>query len=387
MNEHAAPASGLAGIISLAWPAVTATAFAALPALNHGGVLEWCAFAGVACASFWAVWTVRKNVHHAAIEAEKTRQSTSEHMSSLMRGVLPVWQRHVQLVKGESETAVNALLSSFSAIVTQFDGAGFIGAGGKSSADTQQARINLISCCERDLGPVIDSLACIVASKVELLKLLERVQGLATATSELQDLAGDIGRIAAQTNILAINAAIEAARAGHSGRGFAVIAADVRRLSLDSAEAGKRITQRIGRIGEIAGSMKLTIDAAENISKNDLKAIATSGQMVDEVLRRIREMGTSADRMREQGNEIRAEVENLLVSLQYQDRIHQILDVVEADIGRMQEMVAAPGAQPPAAHEWLGRLGEHYTMDDERSMHAGSKARSGMRAKHEVEFF
>jgi methyl-accepting chemotaxis protein len=382
-NERPTQASRFANPF-LSWAAaVVATGFGSLPLFQRIGMLEISVFSGVAFASCCSAWICRKSCPKKNMaNPEGPIESKFANMGSLLQSVLPVWQRHVETVKRQSETAVNQLLSSFSGIVTRFDAAGFIGASGKASADTQQGTIRLLTSCERELSPVIHSLQRIVTSKLDLMKSLE---SLASATTELQDLASDIGIIAAQTNILAINAAIEAARSGRSGRGFAVIAADMRRLSLVSADTAKRIGKRIGESSE---AMKLALDAAEKASEADIKAIAASEQVIDDVLCHIRTLSKSADAMREQGNEIRTEVERLLYSLQYQDRVHQILEVVEADMARMQQTVAAPDIPIPAVDLWMSGLGQRYSMDDERINHGWvSEGRNMAGNKHNVEFF
>jgi methyl-accepting chemotaxis protein len=90
--------------------------------------------------------------------------------------------------------------------------------------------------------------------------------------------------------------------------------------------------------------------------------------------------------MREKGNIIRADVENLLFSLQYQDRVSQILAVIDEDMRRFREQVGAE--QLPSPEEWLRQLSTNYTMDDERDNHASARSKGRpTKPSEELTFF
>jgi methyl-accepting chemotaxis protein len=198
--------------------------------------------------------------------------------------------------------------------------------------------------------------------------MLASIRHLESETSGLRAMAAEVGSIAAQTNLLAINAAIEAARAGDSGRGFAVVAAEVRKLSQRSADTGSLIATRVADVSAIMGK---TMVEAEESNEHGKLSVAMSGQIVEDVLKHVRKLGASADAMQSAGMVVRGEVEKLLMAMQFQDRISQMLQTVDDDINRMQDALKHMGQNGiPSAEQWMESLGRTYTMENKSTINS-----------------
>jgi methyl-accepting chemotaxis protein len=315
--------------------------------------------------------------------------STSNHdalandVAELMSAVLPVWEKQLETIKTQTETAVNELVNSFVNMVGELDGAGFgavTDVSGHAQNERSASAITLLQLVKRELAPITDSFSRMIKSKDELLVC---IRDLGSSVADMEEMAHEVGLIASQTNLLAINAAIEAARAGVHGRSFAVVAGEVRKLSMMSADMGKRIG---ARINQVSSSMQVVLETASRASVKDNAILEVTGSVVLDVLQHVEAIDDNAENMLEKGKSIRANIEQLLISLQFQDRVSQILGAVSNDMEKMQNTVTHFGYEEmPTPEEWLDALASTYTMEEERQHHRGAMA--VVSSDDEVTFF
>lgn len=128
-------------------------------------------------------------------------------------------------------------------------------------------------------------------------KLGEGMIDLATAAEEIGSITSIIEEISDQTNLLALNAAIEAAGAGAAGKRFAVVAAEVRRLSERTAEA-------TGQIAHLVESVRKRVEVASAISREGTNAMSRGVAQVHEAKGRFQAVFEAVERSRDQVAEI-----------------------------------------------------------------------------------
>lgn len=119
--------------------------------------------------------------------------------------------------------------------------------------------------------------------KTQMATLVATVNSIALNSKEISKITGVIEKIANKTNLLSLNAAIEAARAGDAGRGFAVVADEVGKLAANTADSSQEIAQLIERAVQEAGQALRTVE----IVAEEMQRIEKGASETDAMLYRI----------------------------------------------------------------------------------------------------
>jgi hemerythrin-like metal-binding protein len=129
----------------------------------------------------------------------------------------------------------------------------------------------------------------------------QKVQGLVATVARIGDVVRLITDIAEQTNLLALNATIEAARAGEAGRGFAVVASEVKSLANQTAKATEDIGRQIGEVQssteETVSSIQQITDAVKNINEvasSISAAVEEQGAATAEIVRNVEQASSGS---------------------------------------------------------------------------------------------
>jgi methyl-accepting chemotaxis protein len=153
----------------------------------------------------------------------------------------------------------------------------------QSSSAIEQMLTNIHSVTEtlvRNSGNIVSLAESSEAGRKDLQKVSEDIKEIARESEGLLEINSVMQNIASQTNLLAMNAAIEAAHAGESGQGFAVVADEIRKLAVNSGNQSKTISAVLKKI-------KMSIDTITKSTSIVLERFGIMGQEVEKVSNQV----------------------------------------------------------------------------------------------------
>lgn len=193
-----------------------------------------------------------------------------------------------------------------------------------------------VATTQETMGLFVD--ATVETSHTSML-LVERMDTISKKISDILVSTEDMEDIAKQTNLLALNAAIEAARAGEAGRGFAVVADEVRTLSMRATEFSNQIRDHVGGVHH---ELKQAEQSVSQLAAKDMSFALTSKKQVSNMLDQLDRMnGRTLGVVQELdgiAREVDERVGQAITALQFQDMTSQLLGQLSQHHQRLQHV-------------------------------------------------
>lgn len=215
-----------------------------------------------------------------------------------------------QVVRQQDETVqVASAMSEMTATVSEVANNALGAAGASQDAD---AAVNLGAAAMQRVIQSIESLA------ERLNEVSDSVSSVANDSEEIGDILNVISGIAEQTNLLALNAAIEAARAGEQGRGFAVVADEVRNLASRTHDSTQQIKKMIEKLrSNVAGAVDVMSKSLDQARQSVAISGEASGNLehIRESVSLINDMNTQIASAAEEQSQVAAEIDRNLLAI------------------------------------------------------------------------
>ncbi|WP_130480395.1 methyl-accepting chemotaxis protein [Sphaerotilus mobilis] len=315
----------------------------------------------------WLVRRQRGNGHRPGDAAGSAEDSGARLMVSQ---VVPVWKRHIDASRNEAGQKIDALLQAFSSLSDGLSVAAREVEG--SSMSLRAGTTDELVDTHRDaidglLGPMQEATR-------QRQAMVEEIAGLHDELHALQRLVKDVRQIAANTGLVALNASIEAHRAGREGQGFAVVAQEVRSLSGQCDRNGAQLAQRIQSLAErIERTRNQAIAQTRSDEEIELRARLQARDVVTVLVRDLSRSLASSRELQSLSSRLGQDLEQIFVGFQFQDRLTQMLDAIGNDMNRFATWIEThQDATHADAARWLEDLEQTYTMEEQRNHHHGT---------------
>lgn len=254
-----------------------------------------------------------------------------------------VLRKEIHTVVQHTEQAANTISSSFQAVINKATLQAreamelLEGTQGGAIEGAPQSLTDFIRVSDERLTKMADEVVRVADLSVQMVKELDGVQN---RTQAIDGFLLDVEKLADQTSLLALNADIEAARVGEFGRGFSVVAHEVRRLSQRSHEFSDRIRQHLKAVKV---GLHKTYGDMRNLSAADMEHALKIKDDVIALTRSLedknREVAETVGRINTISREIAQDVHNVVVSLQFHDITSQKLKGMLEPMDELRRML------------------------------------------------
>ena len=303
---------------------------------------------------------------------KKHKSELSE--ASFYSQILPIWSRQISTSRDVGDKAVTKLTVLFGDIVSKLEA--MLKISRKSAlAETVQGSekgfLDVVANSKADIKSVLTDLktALEVVNDSKDMLLAE----ITMYSVKMKEMAEDANLVAFQSQIIALNAEIEAARAGNAGRAFAAVVSEMRELARQSREASKKMTQQVDSIDS---AMIRFYENDKEMSVKESQQLSSAEAMFNDIMERFNkvtvELEDSISILGTESKHIQNNISSALVQLQFQDRVSQIMDHVASNISELTEA----GTQDLDTDAWLNEMKNKFTAEEEHSNLSGDQTSS-----------
>jgi methyl-accepting chemotaxis protein len=242
-----------------------------------------------------------ENTNEDLVSAVTQTGVASREMIATIESVNKSLERQKQAIE-EAVKEVNGMNDTTEKIKQNIENQSSAVAQSSASIEEMVSSINSVSKSAekaKDIGQTLEQIAS--QGETHIKTMMQSMQDISETSKKIAEGIGGITRLAATTNLLSMNAAIEAAHAGEAGKGFAVVAEEIRKLASDSGQEAKNIKKNVQE----------TLEKIEHGAKLSEETGKAFGQILEDIDKTVKIIVEIANAMSEQ----RAGAQEILTSI------------------------------------------------------------------------
>ena len=266
---------------------------------------------------------VSQQVAKGAADQTESAQTTTDAMKQLASAIDQITRSGQDQAQGveQASTIVGQVSTAISDVASNAQAAA---QGSTEATDAARTGSEMVEKTVDGMGKISDAVD----------EASRQIAALGTQSEEIGKIVAVIDDIAAQTNLLALNAAIEAARAGEQGRGFAVVADEVRGLAERVTEATKEIANLVETIQKGVGESIKAVEEGTNQVSEGVKLAEGAGSAIAEIMSAVESVAGQIERISASAEEVSASSDEMVKT------IDGVSTLVEQNSAATEQMAA-----------------------------------------------
>lgn len=253
------------------------------------------------------IGNVNDNALHLTASAEELSASTNEVANSSEE-----ISKAIENISIGSQTAASAARESSIAMEETASGVQRIAESTSTLHTSAENTVRIGNDSEKIMQTVKEQMTLIHASSSQTNEIIKR---LSRQSAEIQNITSVITNITEQTNLLALNAAIEAARAGEHGKGFAVVADEVRKLAEDSKVSASQIAELTTAIQKDTKDVEVSVQESLTNATLGVEMIEEAGNSFLTIVDAVQQMNNQIEEISAASEQISASAEEVSASI------------------------------------------------------------------------
>ncbi|MGZ5623435.1 MAG: methyl-accepting chemotaxis protein [Methylobacter sp.] len=306
---------------------------------------------------------------------------TSE-LERLLLTISPILSQQVIASREHTEQEIISLANRFSTMVNGLQQ--IVDSTGNTLDEQQHYQLDKVIDNSRDLlKPVLESLTHIQQVEHDA---IDELKNLSSHVSGLNAIAAEVSDLTAQITLLALSATREASLAGEQG--FIIVADRVHKLAENASRIDNRLTLTVNHVAtDLEAALKISESSVQIDDSTLSQAEANINRTLLLLTRTLARYRGDVEALRNNAEQIRNEINNVLVALQFQDRVSQILTQVENNLLNLQKTIENIQQQGSSRDSSMLQVDEAVEYIEENYKSVSSKPNNTAENANDLTFF